>query len=68
MRNKMRNLQFYLLSPYTVKADQQSKASSGSSGEPMDITTPGDISKVLVSQHFRSSLFEVIDLWFLKPH
>ena len=39
----------------TVKADQQSKASTSqaphsvTSGEPMDITTPGDISRVLVS-------------------
>ena len=37
----------------SVKADQQSKVStSQSTSEPMDITTPGDITKVLVSPIF----------------
>ena len=40
---------------FAVKADQQSKASTSqapsatSGGEPMDITTSGDVTKVLVS-------------------
>ena len=42
----------FFFSFFAVKADQQSKASTSqppSSGEAMDITTPGDIAKVLVS-------------------
>ena len=39
---------------FIVKADQQSKSqgSSASSGDTMDITTPGDIAKVLVSKTY----------------
>lgn len=44
----------YIFCLFAVKADQQSKAStsqasSATGGEPMDITTPGDVAKVLVS-------------------
>ena len=45
----------YIFCLFAVKADQQSKASTSqapsaaSGGEPMDITTPGDVTKVLVS-------------------
>ena len=46
----------YIFCVLTVKADQQSKASTSqapsatSGGEAMDITTPGDMAKILVSK------------------